>query len=330
MHPLLSTIHPTFRTAVVAWLLGRATVWSILWHTHGGWPWGQLSIEHAAHTPGWSMFVRMLLAMDAIQHSQWSTWAMVIAAELSLLIATGCVYHLSRRDTLPQSAERATWLWALCPLWVLLPSPSPWVFGISAALLALALIDRARYGLGMLMMVVAVNMQVDMVLVAPLFALLGFKAYAPGRAHPATPWACALGAHALVPLTIFSAMLLGGRMGVSLRTLHHQPLLNSWPAFEHITQALPWLATGALALLATVLCMLHRKQFPLFWLWGLIPILLWPLAFAQPAQLLPIALLSFPLFALSAKALDNPSYERVALMGSALGMIALPLSQMPL
>lgn len=322
MHPLLTPIHPALRTALIAWSLGRLICW-LSAHARGCWPWALLTFQDASGTLGWSVLVRALLWLDgraaAIQGISPSAIAMTILSELAILGGLIAVYHIARRDALPQSAERATWLFALSPLMALwTPHPS-WSLAISGALIAMAMAERARYVGAALMIGLAVSMRLDAALAAPALAWLGVKAWAPGRAHPLAPWALGVWGFAQWPLSIFMAMFLGGKLQVSLRTLHPEPLRSSAAGLDVATMAGLGLLGLALALLARA-----RREVPWALALSALPALLWPMLHQPPNLTLFGAWgMAIPLFVALANRLDNPAWERPVLLSLAAGMLAI-------
>lgn len=313
MHPLLTPLHPALRTALIAWSLGRAICW-LGFYARGSWPWALLTAQDASGTLGWSVLVRALLWLDgraaAIHGVSPSAIAMTLLSELAILCGLIAVYHIARRDALPQSAERATWLFALCPLMALwTPQPS-WTLAISGALIAMAMAERARYVGAIIMIGLAVSMRLDAALAAPALAWLGVKAWAPGRAHPMAPWALGIWSFAQWPLSIFMGMFLGGKLNVSLRTLHPEPLRSSAAGLDAAAFAGVGLFGVALALLWRA-----RRETPLALTLAALPALLWPLLHQSPnLSLFGSWGLAIPLFVALANRLDNPEWERPALL----------------
>lgn len=324
MHPLLTPIHPALRTALSAWMVSRALSWLIM-YGRGVWPWALLTEQDARGGAGWSLWTHALLWLDArwgfIAGQPPSAWAMTVAAELAILAGLVSVYQLSRRDALPQVAERATWLWALSPLMALLLPGQAWTIAVGLALVSLACAERARYGAALLCAAIAVSFKLDVALIAPMLAWLGYKAYAPGRAHPLAPWVLGVGGVALWPLSIFGAMWLGGMGGVSLRTLHPEPF--ALHGLASLNGAL-MLKIGAVAIALGALFKVRREQ-PWPVLAMSLPMLAWPLLFEHRGELFGVWGLCAAVFVGLSRMAEDPAWERPLLGALIVGQLAMAL-----
>ena len=320
MHPIASRLPPALRTATLAWLVGRALIWMTA-SARGALPVSMWSPQDAAHSPLWSLWVHLCLSLDALGLSALnlpaSTWAMSLTAEAVLLAASFAVYALVRRDAMPQTAEVATWAWCLCPLWGALGPANAWHFGLSLALLACAAGARARPVLATGLFLCAVGFRIDVVVAAPLFTALMVHSWVPAKGSGAWPWAAGLVAHASLPGSIFLAILMGGRLGVSVRTLHPEPLMQGLP-----TEVGAWVVAPAVLVAAAGLLAVYARQVPRFWALAAL-MLPWPLLFAPPQALLPVLLLAFPLYGILGRACEEPGRQRVLLMGCALVTLGL-------
>lgn len=320
MTPLATRISPALRTATLAWLVGRALVWMVA-GARGLWPLSMWTLQDAAHSPVWSLWVHLCLKLDAVAppllNLPASTWMMSICAEVMLLLASVALFGLVRRDTLPQTAEVATWAWCLCPLWAALGPANAWHFGISLVLLACAAGARARPILGTSLFLLGVGCRIDMVVAAPLFTALLVASWTPAKGPPMWPWLAGLIAHASLPGSIFLAILMGGRLGVSVRTLHPEPLFQSLPTELGVWLLVPCILAGAASLLV-----LYGRQVPRIWALSAL-MLPWPLLFTPPQALLPVLLLAFPLYGIIGRACEEPGRQRILLMACVLMTLAM-------
>lgn len=320
VHPLVSRLSPALRTATAAWFVGRALVWMIA-GARGAWPLSMWTPQDAAHSPIWSLWVHLCLGFDAVAPALLnlpaSTWMMSLSAEALLLAASVAVFALVRRDAMPQTAEVATWAWCLCPLWGALGPASSWHFGVSLVLIACGAAARARPVWGALLFLLGVGFRVDMVVAAPLFTALMVTSWVPARGPHAWAWIAGLVAHASLPGSIFLAILMGGRLGVSVRTLHPEPLVHTLPS-----ELGTWVLVPCVLGLAAGLLVLYARQVPRFWALSAL-MLPWPLLFSPPQSILPVLLLAFPLYGVIGRACEEPGRQRVLLMGCALVMVGL-------
>ncbi len=317
MHPLITYIHPSLRVGLLAWGLGRASLWLWWWAARGAAPVAATTPSEAS--PGYNL---LLTLCELLNMTGWrplgyaaSAWAMTGLMELCALMAVLGVYHLTRRDMTPQASERATWLWALCPLGAPLVQASPLAMAVMCAIAAVSAAYQGRHVWGIALFAGAVCLRLDAMALAPALALASWRAYAPGRDAPWAPWLVTLGALALWPAQIFAATMLSGRLGVSLRTLHPPAWRTSLASLDALSPA-GCLALGALGL-GLGLGLAQRKQTPLLW-WLLAIPLLWPLCFEVPGAQLGCALMGIALVAWVARACEDPARERPAMILGAL------------
>ncbi|MEM1348238.1 MAG: hypothetical protein AAGI01_06780 [Myxococcota bacterium] len=322
MHPWFTYIHPSLRTSLVVWGITRAGFLGICArHSEGS----TLTFpDSIAGAPLWSALLHLI---DAAAHATSDTvlglptraLALRIVAEVLLWAAIHGVYSLCRKDMLPQTAERATWLWATSPVLLLVSThdPGPWALAIPCAAIALGAACRAQFVLGSLAMVCAVFAKPECVLLAPGLAWLGWRDYAEGRDPGWAPWAMTLAPIAALPAAVFTAFFFGGRAGISLRTLSDTPWRRElvWHGpWAHLPDLGALLVVG----LAVACAGAYFKRVPRAW-WALVaPAVLWPFTQAAPEDAMALYAASVPLFAVAAKVLDDPTRERPFLVLSVL------------
>ncbi len=100
MHPLVARIHPSYRTAFMAFLVARAALWLGL-NASGKLTW-TLS---AGGTPLYSAIVAAIA----------DPYILAALTEAGLFAAVVAVHRFARRDGMPQTADRAAWLWVASP-----------------------------------------------------------------------------------------------------------------------------------------------------------------------------------------------------------------------
>lgn len=305
MHPLMTHIHPALRTAIPAWLLVRGVLW--LMHYARG-----LQLEPTTHrSPGTPLWVG--LGEVAAFAGPWSGYVLAGISEALIFAAILSVYHFCRKDTLPQTAERATWLFAVSPLFVMMTPASAWTIAVTLGVIALASALHARYVLASLALAGAIATRPELVVLAPGFSWLAWRSRSPGRTPAWGPWVATLAGPAALIGVIFSGFALAGAGGVSLRTLHPEGWQTQLQALG-ADQALWGLALAGVILAAVR----FWESTPKGWLLLSIPPLCWPLLHAHPSAFSAMGLLCLPAFVYLAKMSEDPTRERPLLIGSVL------------
>ncbi len=310
MHPWISHIHPSVRAALTAWLIARALHWLVRLKTGAALPPDLSAFEGG--TPLWGALHHIATMIGA-----WGPWLLAGLGELSLLVACVSVYHFCRKDTLPQTAERAAWLFAFSPLMAGLVPASAYTLAVGGALAALAAAIHARHVLGAVSITAAIALRPELALLAPAVAWLGWRSRQPGRTPVWGPWLLGLAPIAAVTLTIFTSFLTAGIGGVSMRTLH-QDLWREGLVFAGWGDVV-W-GLGALAV--CVAAARYARRTPKVW-WAItLPCLAWPILHTHPGVAAPMVLCAAPVWAYASKLCEEPGLERVVLTGSlGLGML---------
>jgi hypothetical protein len=322
MHPLVSRIHPSYRTAFFAWFVTR----SLLWMTAAAsgratFVGARVFEDFGGGTPAWSLLIHGLsLLGDA------APIALAALAELALLAACVAVYRFVRRDQLPQTAESAAWLWAASPAMVFTLPAGDWTFAVALSAIALGALSDSRHIAAGIALSVAVAFRPEAVLLWPGVAFLGLKNYQPGKQPPISPWITGLGPLAAFIGAVLAAMSLAGRFGVSLRTLQSG---NEWRD-GIIWNEFAWAGFSAhsadflmLAALIAGLAMASAflRQVPKSWPLLALPCLIAPLFFQLPSPSIAALLLALPFYGYLGRLAADPVVERPLLAASLGGLL---------
>lgn len=302
MHPLVARIHPSYRTALMAWFVTRALLWLTV-TTSGGSPLASIDAFDGG-APAWGVLV---YAIDGLAYGPTMLAAL---AELMLLVATISVYRFVRRDQLPQTADRATWLWAACPAMIWTLPAADWTFAISLVAVSLAALSASRHLLATVALGVAMAFKPEAIFVWPGIAVLGWKNFQAGKQHPSSPWLTTLGPPAAFTGLILLAMSMAGRLGVSLRTLQTGSQWREGFVWQGFAAHVPDLFLAAVALVAVWLAIAYFKQLPKSWPLMVVPCVAWPFLQQPPTAAVAALMFAVPLFAYLAKVADDPSVER--------------------
>lgn len=327
MHPLVARIHPSYRTAFLAWFVTRSLLWmatAVAGHS----PIPALDAPGFAEgAPGWGFLVVAAESLD-VAAGGWGAYgagALALAAlgELAMLGACVAVYRFVRREQLPQTADRATWLWAACPAMVWTLPATDWSFAVAGVAIALAALSASRHiGAGFALLV-AMSFKPETILLWPGLALMGWKTYQPGKQHPISPWLTTLGPPAVFSALILLAMSLAGRFGVSLRTLQTGTQWRDSLAWHGLETHFAELVLGAVLVSGLVMAVQQFRQCPKSWPLLALPMLAWPFLHQPPTAAVAAVLLAVPFFAYLGKATGDPSLERPLLTASLGGLLVL-------
>ncbi len=304
MHPLLTRIHPALRTALVAWLFSRLTLWLM-------WPIRPDVLGHGQPLPGLlqslihqlSDAITSAVASTAVEALPW------IALELGLLYAGVCVYRFARTTELPQIAERATWIWMWSPLLALHAADWSGQMAIILATIALASLVSRRPRLAIVAAFFALGCRLELMILWPAFLIAAIAEHNKGKRSTQMEMIAQV---AVIPLAfaawIAASWHLAGQAQTSLRDLHGDTL---WRTSEHLLVAGPidqLLVAAGLALL--FLTLRYFRRLPSWYALAALPLLVLPLA-QVPAY--PLALLwgaGLPLVVYLALATDDRRVER--------------------
>ena len=303
MHPIVARIHPSFRTSFFAWAVARSAMLLVLL-LRGHNPIPQQLPEG---TGAWSLVREVFLFLNANVDMLDQAGGITILAlgEFAMWMGGVAVYRFVRRDGLPQTAERATWLWACSPLAVLAPPGSSWIFAGPLAVWALEAVSGSRHVLAGALLSFAILLRPEAIVLAPGLALMSFSK---GRASDLGPWLASL-----VPVLVFSSVILATIfLGDSTRELYAEGTWRDWAwnGWEsHIVDIGVMTACGVGLLLALA----FFKRVPKAWLAMAIPVLAWPVV--QEPSIASVGPLLFcaPLFGYIALLTEDPSTVTLAI-----------------
>lgn len=307
MHPILATLHPALRTAVLATLLVQGGL-LLLAIKAGQSPWLDALPNPQA---GSSLPAEVLLhQLSLLLGEPMRGYVFLAAQKLCCLITTLGVYHFGRKDMLPQTAERTTWLFAMSPVLWLAPS-LPMALAVACGVTALASAVHGRYLLGAVAAMLGALFFPYLAILSPALLGLGIRARTPHT--PAFfPALLAMSPLLGVSLLIFATFMCAGAMGISMRTLS-----GALPAvynLETLSQGIDLEARHVLFLAGFFLNLVGAYRYagstPKSWPLLTLPLFLLPLCFAQSGPLLASVALSIPTFAYASKFAEDPARER--------------------
>jgi hypothetical protein len=322
MHPLVARIHPSYRTAIVAWFVTRALLWMTAAASgHAFLPEILPALDSFdGGAPAWGLLVHALAAVG-----DRGPLVMAVLGEVALLAATVSVYRFVRRDQLPQTADRATWLWAACPAMVWTLPATDWTLAVALGAIALGALSASRHIAAAIALGVAMSFKPEAILLWPGVAVLGWKNYQAGKQHPASPWVTTLGPPAAFSAVVLTAMSMAGRFGVSLRTLPSGSQWRESLAWQGFSAHLPDLFLLAAALAGVCLVVTYVKQVPKYWPLIALPCLAWPLLHQPPTAAVAALLFGVPLFGYLGRATEDPALERPVLAAFLGGLLLMVL-----
>lgn len=307
MHPILATLHPALRTAVLATLLTQGGL-LLLAMQSGQSPWiDALPSSGATHL----LPAELLLSrLATLLGTPLSGHLFLIAQKLCCLITTLGVYHFCRKDMLPQTAERTTWLFALSPVLLLTPS-LPMAIAAACGVTALASAVHGRYLIGAVAALVGTFFFPYLAILSPALLGLGLRARTP---HTPTflPVLLAMSPLIAASLIVFATFMFAGALGISMRALSGAlPSLHAVDAMHQgidlDTSKLIFLAGFALNLVGAYR---YAASTPRSWPLITLPLFLLPLCFEQSSLFFIHILLAIPTFAYASKLTEDPARER--------------------
>lgn len=328
MHPLVARIHPSYRTAVVSWFFARA----IAWMAHAST--GVLALpllfspEYGRGAPLWAGWVRLGRRLDAypvLESANLGTLVMIGAGELALLGGAVAVYRFARTDELPQTAERATWLWALCPAMALTAPISSWAFAACGVAAGLAALESRRWFAATLALVLAIGFRAEAMLVWPGFVWTAYRAYRPKKDAGLGPWLATFAPLGAFTGVVGSAIVLAGDYGVSLRGLHPGSEWRTDLAWDGLATEAPVLILAAAAAVGLFLLLRATVRDTGRGLAAAGPLLVWPLLHQPSIRASGALLLAVPAFVVLARNMDDRSFERPAMVAFAVGLLLMIL-----
>jgi hypothetical protein len=327
MTPFTARIHPSFRTGFVVWLMSRLFIWTAGLSIQGN------ALQESWSDSGpvlWSLLVRSLEGTPAgLETVYW----LIGLQEIAIFGTCILVYRIVRVDQLPQTAERATWIWGFNPLIIWMFPLSNIAFGLLFCALGLYLVSRTYSKLGSLVFGLSMGFVPELLLVWPGVLWLTF---ANDKSDIFSRWLCVILPLGAFCATVGAAVYFAGDYGISLRTLDQG---TGWRNFS-----LDWLeklASGdrtiwsqldSLPVIADVLLGVG-----LIWTWlvairrrnylragslaGVLPCLVWPFLFDSLISTSYILLAGFPIFVLLGRGTGNRSVERLWYMATAIVLL---------
>lgn len=314
MHPLVARIHPSLRTAFFAWLLCRTTAWTALFvrWSHGTEP----TFEPGVGAFGWRWIVAFSSWCDGI-YPMSGTIFLVGVGELLLLAACVALYRYARRDAMPQTAERATWLWALSPLMIFAVPGQGWQWTVALVPIAFALSGAGRGVLAAVAAGLAIAIRPEVALIWPAIAAEAWSGRL--KADTTGPLAVTFGVPAAFALSIFGTLLFGD--GASVLHVAAEWRVWEWRGLSHHFAD----AAVVTALVAAVgLHLRYATKTPKRLLLAL-PCLIFPIFLTPTAAMAATAAFSAPTFMLLGKAAEDPAFERPLFAASLLAFVVLSI-----
>ena len=322
MQSILARIHPSFRTAFVAWLICRSALW-LIYLVSGS---GELEfVSLGDRESGGPLWALAGLAYDWAG-STWSApaagWGLLLLAEIIFFWSLVHVYRFVRHDALPQTAERATWFWALCPIVGMNFPVTSWTLATAVAVVSLSSVRSARPYLSAICMMIAVGFRLEVLLLWPGIFWLAFQVFPRGKSPIHEPLAVAMAPVTGACLTVGLGVWMAGHHGISFRSLHVQGRWRDWTAEIRPLESPDFLFAAAVVLVGLVLMVRFRRQIPVWgWLSLSLPALVWPLLHTPTWVHFPVWALALPIFALVGLSTHDPARERVVMVLFVVGLI---------
>lgn len=292
MHPLVARIHPSFRTAFLAFIVSRAALWLGLNAS------GRLTFE-----PG-EFGTPLFRALSDLSPNPF-----FFAAFTELLLFAGLValYRFARRDGMPQTADRATWLWIASPAMVFALPGSDYIIAYALAAIAMGAILRPVWSMLALSLTIMIRPEAVVIWPAIAWAWWAYRDDDPlDRLFLA-----------VLPAVAFAGTVLWGIfIGEPHQLLSGEASWRSdfaWHGFWHHTEDL---MVGGLLLAALVIAVRMLDDTPRGWFWVVAPVLV--LVGAHAPAFAGLAALPFavPLYVQLAKFAQDTGFERVLLTAS--------------
>jgi hypothetical protein len=322
MQSVLARIHPSFRTAMAAWLICRSALW-LLYLASGT---GELGFGALGETESGGPLWMLAGGLYGWVGSTWSGsaagWLFFVLAEIVFLLSLVHVYRFVRHDALPQTAERATWFWALCPIAGMNFPVTSWTMATAAAVVSLSCARSMRPYVSAFCMIVALGFRLEVLLLWPGILWLAFQVFPRGKSPIHEPLAVAMAPITGACLTVGLGVWMAGSHGVSFRSLHAQGRWRDWAAEMRPVDNPDFLLALAVALIGCTMAVRFRKQIPVWgWLLLSFPALVWPLLHTPSWVHFPVWGLALPLFALVGLSTHDPARERVVIVLFVVGLI---------
>lgn len=299
---MIARIHPSIRTALFAWLIGRAFVLHA-WTKRDG-----LVALYIDGTSIWGGVATLFNGQPVMRHVGF------IAVELLVLWGLIEVYKFARRETLPQGAEHATWLVACSPAMAMLAPGSAWTASVSLVFVALGGLVTGRYKISSGALFAAIAFTPEVAVILPGMFTVGWKCRNEDGIRGA--WIAAIGLTAFTVVVFYSFFL--GDPEYFTDGLHRR---SDWESMlTESVMALVLCVSFCIVVLGSYRTSMYR------WL-PFAPAMLVPLMFAPLDSSIPIALCAGPVVATSLTVVsEDLGFQRVTLMLSTLGLSVLCLT----
>jgi hypothetical protein len=301
MHPLVARIHPSIRTAFFAYVISRLAVWYGA-HMRLGSVFG--GIDVGLGTPAYRWFLEAMLLVG----SPWDARILAGLSELVLLLGVIAVYRFARRDGVPQTADRAAWLWIANPAMVFAVPGSDWAFAYGLVALAMGSVTKVPWSA--LAACAAVALRPEAVVVWPA---LGWAWWSHrGDTDPLMATIFAMLPGAAFGGTVFAGLLLGepGKLFAGAAGWRDE---LAWHGFAaHTTDLM--VAGGVLVALAIAIRMF--RETPRSWILCTLPVLALVVMAKPTTAGLGVIPFAIPLFVQTAKLAQDVGFERVLLTSS--------------
>lgn len=302
MHPLVARIHPSFRTAFFAWLIARVAVWMG----------SNLRLGRVFPEVGVATGTPLYRALTDLPPT-WGPMALAGLTEVLLFVAVVATYRFARRDGMPQTADRATWLWIACPAMMFATPGSDWSIAYGLTALAFGAVGHLA---SPLLLAAAILFRPEAIVVYPGLCALSWSLRGKDADPAAALLACA------VPAITFGITVLGGLLVADPGAMRAPELRwregISWMGLEnHLADLLVLLLlSGALAVTLQT-----AKGSPKSWLLVTLPALVFAAITLPPLAGVALIPLAIPLFVQLGRLAQDPAFERTLLAASVLALV---------
>lgn len=298
MHPL-ARIDPSIRTAFVAFVVARSALWLGL---------------NAANRLTWTTPTTGTPLFTTLTDVVASPWFIAALGELLLFAGVVAVYRFARRDGMPQTADRATWLWIASPAMVFATPGSDFTFAFAFVALAMGAILRPVWSA--IALSAAVALRPEAIVVWPALAW-AWWAYRDG--DPLDRLVLAVLPAAAFAVTVLAGVFVGEPAALFAGSTGWRSDLVWHGFWQHSTDLL----IGGLLLSALAITLRMGDETPRGWFWATVPVVL--LVAAHEPMFAGLAVLPFavPFYVQLAKFAHEVDFERILLSASLVGLTLL-------
>lgn len=315
MHPLVAHIHPSYRSAFFAFIVGRSALY-IAMHAIGQAP---LDVESSGGLlADWFGVVVEIANAHVESVDNAGDWLGLIVNEIAVFVGLVGLYRFVRRDAMPQGADRAVWLAACSPLMVLTLPGSDWAMVFAIAMWSLEL---AGAGLGVwaaLLFSLGVVTRPDLLVLWPGFAALIWRM---GSNDDLSTWFAGL-----LPLLAFASRVLWAVLFGDPNTLYTYEaawrtdlVWSGWHA--HLAD----LGVLGVSVFGLALAAVYWRRRPKSWVVMAVPCLIWPVLHEPSTAAVGTMLVCAASFGHLGAYTEDPGHERLVLGLSLVGLVALAL-----